>query len=159
MPQAIADLVGKFICFALTLGSENVKNGSDIFLVSQVWSGDNILQIESNSEPITHASSASSIMSGGEVYLKYICKSYIVYYRKTFICLIIVLIFTIIFNVFLSWDKVSLTEKSEANSSEGSSTPFSKRKEKDQVDQISTSKKLCTKVVKMEKIKDDELNV
>ncbi|KAH0886472.1 hypothetical protein HID58_062568, partial [Brassica napus] len=84
-----------------------------------IWSGDNILQIESNSEPITHVSSASSIMSGGEV---------------------------------------SLTEKSEANSSEGSSTPFSKRKEKDQVDQTSTSKKLCTKVVKMEKIKDDELN-
>ncbi|CDY20405.1 BnaC02g24110D [Brassica napus] len=116
LPQAITDLVGKFICFGLTLGSENVKNGSDIFLVSQVWSGDNILQIESNSEPITHVSSASSIMSGGE-------------------------------------------KKSEANSSEGSSTPFSKRKEKDQVDQTSTSKKLCTKVVKMEKIKDDELNV
>ncbi|XP_013617328.1 PREDICTED: uncharacterized protein LOC106323806 [Brassica oleracea var. oleracea] len=115
LPQAITDLVGKSICFGLTLGSENVKNGSDIFLVSQVWSGDNILQIESNSEPITHASSASSIMSGGE-------------------------------------------KKSEANSSEGSSTPFSKRKEKDQVDQTSTSKKLCTKVVKMEKIKDDELN-
>ncbi|KAF2564912.1 hypothetical protein F2Q70_00016233 [Brassica cretica] len=115
LPQAITDLVGKFICFGLTLGSENVKNGSDIFLVSQVWPGDNILQIESNSEPITHVSSASSIMSGGE-------------------------------------------KKSEANSSEGSSTPFSKRKEKDQVDQTSTSKKLCTKVVKMEKIKDDELN-
>ncbi|KAG2272321.1 hypothetical protein Bca4012_074605 [Brassica carinata] len=108
LPQAITDLVGKSICFGLTLGSENVKNGSDIFLVSQVWSGDKILQIESNSEPVTH---------------------------------------------------VSLTEKSEANSSEGSSTPFSKRKEKDQVDQTSTSKKLCTKVVKMEKIKDDELNV
>ncbi|CAN6908572.1 unnamed protein product [Brassica oleracea] len=107
LPQTITYLVGKSICFGLTLGSENVKNGSDIFLVSQVWSGDNILQIESNSEPITH---------------------------------------------------VSLTEKSEANSSEGSSTPFSKRKEKDQVDQTSTSKKICTKVVKMEKIKDDELN-
>ncbi|KAF3489359.1 hypothetical protein F2Q69_00054600 [Brassica cretica] len=120
LPQAITDLVGKSICFGLTLGSENVKNGSDIFLVSQVWSGDKILQIESNSEPVTHVSSASSIMSGGEV---------------------------------------SLTEKSEANSSEGSSTPFSKRKEKDQVDQTSTSKKLCTKVVKMEKIKDDKLNV
>ncbi|KAF3577203.1 hypothetical protein DY000_02034498 [Brassica cretica] len=36
------------------------------FLVSQVWSGDKILQLESNSEPITHASSGSSIMSGGE---------------------------------------------------------------------------------------------
>ncbi|KAF2552582.1 hypothetical protein F2Q68_00035337 [Brassica cretica] len=66
LPQTITYLVGKSICFGLTLGSENVKNGSDIFLVSQVWSGDNILQIESNSEPITHVSSASSIMSGGE---------------------------------------------------------------------------------------------
>ncbi|CAN6839660.1 unnamed protein product [Brassica oleracea] len=94
--------------------------GCDAKDIWDVWSGDNILQIESNSEPITHVSTSSSIMSGGEV---------------------------------------SLTEKSEANSSEGSSTPFSKRKEKDQVDQISTSKKLCTKVVKMEKIKDDELNV
>ncbi|KAL0715880.1 hypothetical protein Bca4012_065202 [Brassica carinata] len=116
LPQAITDLVGKSFCFGLTLASENVKNASDIFLVSQVWSGDKVLQIESNSEPITHVSSASSIMSGGEV---------------------------------------SLTEKTEANSSEGSSTPFSKRKEKDQFDQTSTSKKLCTKVVKMEKIKDD----
>ncbi|KAH0868627.1 LOW QUALITY PROTEIN: hypothetical protein HID58_075649, partial [Brassica napus] len=107
LPQTITYLVGKSICFGLTLGSENVKNGSDIFLVSQVWSGDNILQIESNSEPITH---------------------------------------------------VSLTEISEANSSEGSSTSFSKRKEKDQVNQTSTSKKNCTKVVKVEKIKDYELN-
>lgn len=63
-------MVGKSICFGLSLGSENVKNGSDIFLVSQVWSGDKILQIESNSEPITHVSSASSIMSGGEVFLE-----------------------------------------------------------------------------------------
>ncbi|CAF1862842.1 uncharacterized protein LOC111205782 [Brassica napus] len=50
---------------------------------------DLILQLESNSEPITHVSSGSSIMSGGEV---------------------------------------SIREKNEASSSEGSSTPFSKRK-------------------------------
>ncbi|XP_013745820.1 uncharacterized protein LOC106448486 [Brassica napus] len=123
LPQAITDLVGKSFCFGLTLGSENVKNGSDIFLVSQVWSGDKILQLESNSEPITHVSSGSSIMSGGEC------------------------------------DKVSIKEKNEASSSEGSSTPFSKRKGKDQVDQTSTSKKMCTKLVKMENIKDDDLNV
>ncbi|CAN7059051.1 unnamed protein product, partial [Brassica oleracea var. botrytis] len=81
---------------------------------------DLILQLESNSEPITHVSSGSSIMSGGEV---------------------------------------SIKEKNEASSSEGSSTPFSKRKGKDQVDQTSTSKKMCTKLVKMENIKDDDLNV
>ncbi|KAF8092292.1 hypothetical protein N665_0418s0027 [Sinapis alba] len=85
LPQAITELVGKSFCFGLTLGSENVKNGSDIFLVSQV----------------------------------------------------------------------SLTEKHDSNSSEGSSTPFSKRKEKDHFDQTSTTKKICTAVVKMEKIKDD----
>ncbi|KAJ0248293.1 hypothetical protein HA466_0060390 [Hirschfeldia incana] len=116
LPQAITNLVGSSFCFGLTLGSENVKNGSDIFLVSQVMSGDKIFQIESSSEPVTHVSSASSIMSGGEF---------------------------------------SVPEKNEANSSETSSTPYSKRKEKDQVDQTSTSKKLCTKAVKMEKIKDD----
>ncbi|KAF8050472.1 hypothetical protein N665_1961s0004 [Sinapis alba] len=116
LPQAVTELVGKTFCFGLTLGSENVKNGSDIFLVSQVWSGDKILQIESNSEPFTHFSSTSSIMSSGEV---------------------------------------SLTEKHTCDSSEGSSTPFSKRKEKDHFDQTSTTKKLCTAVVKMEKIKDD----
>lgn len=67
--------------------------------------------------------------------------------------------FTVIWNVFLSCDKVSIREKNEASSSEGSSTPFSKRKGKDQVDQTSTSKKMCTKLVKMENIKDDDLNV
>ena len=36
--------------------------------------------------------------------------------------------FTVIWNVFLSCDKVSIREKNEASSSEGSSTPFSKRK-------------------------------
>ncbi|KAJ0266450.1 hypothetical protein HA466_0004580 [Hirschfeldia incana] len=116
LPQEITDLVGKSFCFGLALLAENFKTASDTFLVSQVLSGDKVLQIETNSEPITHLSSASSIMSGGEV---------------------------------------SLPEKNDANSSEGSSTPFSKRKENNQADQNSTSKKLCTKVVKMEKIKDD----
>ncbi|KAF2538579.1 hypothetical protein F2Q70_00004926 [Brassica cretica] len=89
---------------------------ADVFLVSQVCSGDKILQIEANSEPITHLIDGSSIMSGGEV---------------------------------------SALGKNSQNSSEGTSTPFSKRKEKDQLDQNSTSKKICFKSVKMEKIKDD----
>ncbi|KAF3504237.1 hypothetical protein F2Q69_00043605 [Brassica cretica] len=81
-----------------------------------VCSGDKILQIKANSEPITHLIDGSSIMSGGEVYA---------------------------------------LEKNSQNSSEGTSTTFSKRKKKDQLDQNSTSKKICFKSVKMEKIKDD----
>lgn len=116
LPQPIRDLVGKSLCFGVTLSSENVANGSDVFLVSQVCSGDKILQIESNSDPMTHVMDGSSITSGGEVYV---------------------------------------SEKNSQNSSEGTSTPFSKHKEKDQLDQNSTSKKICSKSVKMEKIKDD----
>ncbi|CAN7041601.1 unnamed protein product [Brassica rapa subsp. trilocularis] len=67
LPQPIQDLVGKSLCFGITLGSENVANVSDVFLVSQVCSGDKILQIESNSEPITNVIDGSSIMSGREV--------------------------------------------------------------------------------------------
>ena len=67
LPQPIQDLAGKSLCFGVTLGSENVANGSDVFLVSQVCSGNKILQIEANFEPITHLIDGSSIMSGGEV--------------------------------------------------------------------------------------------
>uniref|UniRef100_A0A0D3BDD3 Uncharacterized protein n=1 Tax=Brassica oleracea var. oleracea TaxID=109376 RepID=A0A0D3BDD3_BRAOL len=116
LPQPIRDLVGKSFCFGLTLGSENVSAESEMFLVSQVLSVDKILQIKKNSEPITHVTDGSSIMSGGEV---------------------------------------SPPEKNSLSLEEGSSTPFSKRKEKDQLDQTSTSKKMCTKLIKMEKIKDD----
>ncbi|KAF3516183.1 hypothetical protein DY000_02059643 [Brassica cretica] len=68
LPQPIKDLVGLSFCFGVTLGSENVSDGS-------------------------------SIMSCGEV---------------------------------------SAPEKNSRSSEEGSSTPFSKRKEKDQLDQTST---------------------
>lgn len=70
LPQPINDLVGLSFCFGVTLGSENVSGGSEIFLVSQVLSGDKLLQIETNSEPITHVTDGSSIMSGGEVCFK-----------------------------------------------------------------------------------------
>ncbi|KAH0922536.1 hypothetical protein HID58_022554 [Brassica napus] len=69
LPQPIRDLVGKSLCFGVTLSSENVANGSDVFLVSQVCSGDKILQIESNSDPMTHVMDGSSITSGGEVWI------------------------------------------------------------------------------------------
>ena len=70
LPQPIRDLVGKSFCFGLTLGSENVSAESEMFLVSQVLSVDKILQIKKNSEPITHVTDGSSIMSGGEVYFE-----------------------------------------------------------------------------------------
>ncbi|XP_018480047.1 uncharacterized protein LOC108851127 isoform X1 [Raphanus sativus] len=69
LPAPVRDLVGRSFCFGLTLGSENISCGSEIFLVSQVFSGDKILKIETNSEPITTITDGSSIMSGGEVYL------------------------------------------------------------------------------------------
>ncbi|CAN6931636.1 unnamed protein product [Brassica oleracea] len=119
LPQPIKDLVGLSFCFGVTLGSENVSGGSEIFLVSQVLSGDKLLQIETSFGfriCLVHVTDGSSIMSGGEV---------------------------------------SAPEKNSQSSEKGSSTPFSKRKEKDQFEQTSTSKKICTKAIKMEKIKDD----
>uniref|UniRef100_A0A0D3CK11 Uncharacterized protein n=1 Tax=Brassica oleracea var. oleracea TaxID=109376 RepID=A0A0D3CK11_BRAOL len=118
------DSVGKLIvgCEAEELwdGSyDEIEDPTDLPQPIQdlvVCSGDKILQIESNSDPMTHVMDGSSIMSGGEV---------------------------------------SVSEKNSQNSSEGTSTPFSKRKEKDELDQNSTSKKICSKSVKMEKIKDD----
>ncbi|KAH0872841.1 LOW QUALITY PROTEIN: hypothetical protein HID58_070203, partial [Brassica napus] len=56
LPQPIKDLVGLSFCFGVTLGSKNVS----------VLSGDMLLQIETNSEPITHVTDGSSIMSCGE---------------------------------------------------------------------------------------------
>ncbi|KAF3504238.1 hypothetical protein F2Q69_00043606 [Brassica cretica] len=79
-----------------------------------VCSGDKILQIEANSEPITHLIDGSSIMSGGEVYA---------------------------------------SGKNSQNSSEGTSTTFSKRKKKDQLDQNSTSKKFVSSLSRWRRLK------
>ncbi|KAL0656011.1 hypothetical protein Bca4012_076595 [Brassica carinata] len=53
--------------------------------------------------------------------------------------------------------EVSMFNPNSRNSSEGVSTPFSKRKEDDAElkDITSTSKKLCTKSIKLEKAKND----
>ncbi|KAL0786811.1 hypothetical protein Bca101_003057 [Brassica carinata] len=51
--------------------------------------------------------------------------------------------------------KVSKSDPNSQTTSEGCSTPFSKRKDGDLPDMSSSSKKLCTKIVKVEKSKKD----
>ncbi|XP_013679337.1 uncharacterized protein LOC106383827 [Brassica napus] len=112
LPGPIKELVGQSFCFGVALENDNVTNGSDIFVVSEIWSGDKLLKAESHSV----VSRESSMISGGEV------------------------------------------SKSDPNSQttfESCSTPFSKRKDGDLPDMSSSSKKLCTKIVKVEKSKKD----
>ncbi|XP_048637099.1 replication protein A 70 kDa DNA-binding subunit C-like [Brassica napus] len=65
LPQPIRDLVGKSFCFGITTSSD----GADIFKVTQVWSGDIIEKIESQSEPLTQIEGGSSCLSSGGVLL------------------------------------------------------------------------------------------
>ncbi|KAF8109201.1 hypothetical protein N665_0101s0030 [Sinapis alba] len=104
LPQPIESLVGKSFCFGLSISNDNV------------WSGDIICKIESQTEPCSLTDTNSSTHSSGELY------------------------------------GVDPTNES---SSEVFLTPFSKRKEEDAdlQDKTSTSKKLCTKLIKMEKTK------
>ncbi|KAL0853418.1 hypothetical protein Bca101_058570 [Brassica carinata] len=67
LPMPIQDLVGKSFCFGVKVTTENFSNGSDIFKVSEVWSGDYIQRIESLSEPLSLNETISSTMSGGEI--------------------------------------------------------------------------------------------
>ncbi|CAN7012191.1 unnamed protein product [Brassica oleracea var. botrytis] len=112
LPEPIKELVGQSFCFGVSLENDNVTNGSDIFMVSQIWSGDKLLKAESHSV----VSRESSMISGGEV---------------------------------------SKSDPNSQTTSEGCSTPFSKRKDGDLPDMSSSSKKLCTKIVKVEKSKKD----
>lgn len=63
LPQPILDVVGKSFCFGISASSD----GSAIFKVSEVWSGDIIQKIESESEPLTQIEGGSSNLSSGEV--------------------------------------------------------------------------------------------
>ncbi|KAL0713464.1 hypothetical protein Bca4012_020442 [Brassica carinata] len=67
LPMPLQDLVGKSFCFGVKVTTENFSNGSDIFKVSEVWSGDYIHRIESLSEPLSLNETISSTMSGGEI--------------------------------------------------------------------------------------------
>ncbi|CAN7111304.1 unnamed protein product [Brassica rapa subsp. narinosa] len=110
LPQPIKELAGQSFCFGVSLKNDNVTNGSDIFMVAAIWSGDKLLKTESHSV----LSRESSMTSGGEV---------------------------------------SKSDPNSQTTSEGCSTLFSKRKDGDLPDISSSSKKLCTKIVKVEKSK------
>ncbi|KAF8083900.1 hypothetical protein N665_0746s0002 [Sinapis alba] len=66
LPAPIIDLVGKSFCFGITTSSD----GSEIFKVSEVWSGDIIQKIESQSEPLSYIEGGSSCLSSGEMLIK-----------------------------------------------------------------------------------------
>nr|VDD33356.1 unnamed protein product [Brassica oleracea] len=95
LPEPIKELVGQSFCFGVSLENDNVTNNSDIFMVSQIWSGDKLLKAESHSV----VSRESSMISGGEV---------------------------------------SKSDPNSQTTSEGCSTPFSKRKDGDLPDMSSS---------------------
>lgn len=67
LPQPIRNLINKSLYFNITLNSKNITNKSNIFLISQIYSKNKILQIESNSNPITHIINNSSITSNKKI--------------------------------------------------------------------------------------------
>lgn len=67
LPQPIESLVGKSFCFGISLSTDNVNNGNTTFKVSEVWSGDQIQKIKSQTEPCSLLDTYSSTLSGGEV--------------------------------------------------------------------------------------------
>ncbi|XP_013594600.1 PREDICTED: uncharacterized protein LOC106302687 [Brassica oleracea var. oleracea] len=69
LPQPIESLVGKSFCFGISLSTDNVNNGNTTFKVFEVWSGDKIQKIKSQTEPCSLLDTYSSTLSGGEVSL------------------------------------------------------------------------------------------
>ncbi|KAH0942888.1 hypothetical protein HID58_002525 [Brassica napus] len=63
LPQPIKELAGQSFCFGVSLKNDNVTNGSDIFMVAAIWSGDKLLKTESHSV----LSRESSMTSGFKV--------------------------------------------------------------------------------------------
>lgn len=92
LPEPIKELVGQSFCFGVSLENDNVTNGSDIFMVSQIWSGDKLLKAESHSV----VSRESSMISGGEVnvlyidFIIFIC-IYLLLLDMEFVCIFIIL--------------------------------------------------------------------
>lgn len=56
--------MGKSFCFGVAC-----SDGTDIYKVSEVWSGDFIQKVESNSEPVSQIEGVSSSLSSGGVIL------------------------------------------------------------------------------------------
>lgn len=63
LPQAVLALEGKSFCFGITTSSD----AADIYKVIEVWSGDIIQKIESQSEPLSIMEGGSSTFSSGGV--------------------------------------------------------------------------------------------
>ncbi|CAF2273411.1 unnamed protein product [Brassica napus] len=63
LPEPIRDLVGKSFCFGISVSSDNVTNEAETFKVLEVWFGNEILQVESQSEPNSMIGTSSSTMS------------------------------------------------------------------------------------------------
>ncbi|KAF8116964.1 hypothetical protein N665_0013s0023 [Sinapis alba] len=69
LPQPIENIVGQSFCFGISITNDNVSNGSVTFKVSEVWCGNKIQKIESQTEPSSCFDTNSSTLSGGEVIL------------------------------------------------------------------------------------------
>lgn len=74
IPMPLGALVGKSFCFGVSISSGNLDKGSNTYFVSQVWTGDNLLKLESHSEPVSALETNSSTLSTGEV-----CDHYLLY--------------------------------------------------------------------------------
>lgn len=61
--------MGKSFCFGVSIGSDNVTNGALTFVVLDVFSGDKVLSIETESQKISETGTSSSTMSSGSVSL------------------------------------------------------------------------------------------
>uniref|UniRef100_A0A0D3AJ25 Replication protein A 70 kDa DNA-binding subunit B/D first OB fold domain-containing protein n=1 Tax=Brassica oleracea var. oleracea TaxID=109376 RepID=A0A0D3AJ25_BRAOL len=67
LPEQVRALEGKSFCFGISVKSDNVRDGAATFRVLEVWSGDHILKVESQSEPTSMIGTSSSTVSSGEV--------------------------------------------------------------------------------------------
>ncbi|XP_013726653.1 uncharacterized protein LOC106430408 [Brassica napus] len=67
LPEPIRALEGKSFCFGISVNSDNVRDGAGTYKVLEVWSGDHILKVESQSEPTSMIGTSSSTLSSGDV--------------------------------------------------------------------------------------------
>ncbi|XP_048599852.1 uncharacterized protein LOC125579972 [Brassica napus] len=65
LPEPIRALEGKSFCFGISVNSDNAMDGAGTFKVLEVWSGDHILKVESQSEPTSMTGTSSSTLSSG----------------------------------------------------------------------------------------------
>ncbi|XP_024008232.1 uncharacterized protein LOC112084058 [Eutrema salsugineum] len=127
IPQALKDLVGKTYMFAICIEKENVLYGSEIYKYSKAGNGQDLIKIEYESEQDNLLNNVVSIVSGDEVSL-----------------------------IGTISDGISGSLSSHSGSF---CTPSSKRSSEDSnnlPDLSSTSKKQCTKIIKVENITDEE---